>query len=226
MAMKIPKLMIFTLLFGLAACSPSEPAETNQTSTSQQTETSFVILALGDSLTEGLGVQQEAAYPAVLQQQLRDNGFPQVQVINAGLSGETTTGLKNRVAWILQLEPDVTVLNIGANDAMRGLDLKLTEANIRYIVATLQEAGSDVILAGMEIYDNLGREYVSGFKDMYPRIAKDMNVPLIAFFLQGVAGDPDLNQNDGIHPNAAGYEIIVNNNILPAVSDYLKQQNL
>jgi|SRR5690554_2719155 len=225
MAMKI-KLIVIFLLFGLAACNPSEPDEKNPALESQQPEASYVILALGDSLTEGLGVPQEFAYPAVLEQQLRDHGFPQVQVVNAGLSGETTNGLKNRVAWVLQLDPDLTVLTIGANDAMRGLDLQLTEANIRYIVSTLQAAGSDVILAGMEIYDNLGREYVSGFKDMYPRIASDMKLPLIPFFLQGVAGDSDFNQNDGIHPNAAGYEVIVRDNILPAVSDYLQQQNL
>lgn len=224
MTMKLIKITL-TLLYGLGlgACNQTEPPETSRTQQPDQAAYEITILALGDSLTEGLGVTEKAAYPAVLQQLLKQSGYSGIKVVNAGLSGETSNGLKNRVDWVLQLEPDLTVLNIGANDAMRGLDVKQTEANIRYIVETLRESGSDVILAGMEIYNNLGREYVSGFKAMYPRIAKDMDLPLIPFFLKGVAGSSQLNQTDGIHPNAEGYQIIVKDNVLPAVKHYLEQ---
>ncbi len=150
----------------------------------------LVILALGDSLTEGLGVKKTDNYPAILEQALKAKGFD-VKVVNSGLSGETSSGLKSRLDWVLQLKPDLTILNIGANDAMRGLPLDLTRSNIENIIERIEQAGSQVIFAGMQIYDNLGREYV--------------------------AGDPQLNQNDMIHPNAAGYQIIVEQNILPVV---------
>ncbi len=176
----------------------------------------LVILALGDSLTEGLGVKKTDNYPAILEQALKAKGFD-VKVVNSGLSGETSSGLKSRLDWVLQLKPDLTILNIGANDAMRGLPLDLTHSNIENIIERIEQAGSQVIFAGMQIYDNLGREYVAGFKDMYPEIAQQHGLLMIPFFLEHVAGDPQLNQNDMIHPNAAGYQIIVEQNILPVV---------
>ncbi|MEZ5470918.1 MAG: arylesterase [Marinicella sp.] len=176
----------------------------------------LVILALGDSLTEGLGVAKTHNYPALLEHKLLERGFD-VKVINSGLSGETSAGLKNRVDWVLQLKPDLTILNIGANDAMRGLPLELTQNNIENIVERIQQADSQVILAGMQIYDNLGREYVAGFKDMYLEIAGKHELLMIPFFLDQVAGNPKLNQNDMIHPTAAGYEIIVEQNVLPVI---------
>lgn len=207
----------------LSACHEPPASDLSENTEHKIPQSEFVILALGDSLTEGLGVAENHAYPAILQQQLHQHGYTRIKVVNAGLSGETSTGLVNRLDWVMQLQPDLTILNIGANDAMRGLDLALTEKNIRAVIKTLRQNNSDVILAGMEIYDNLGREYVSGFKDMYPRIASDLDVAFIPVFLQGVAGDPQYNQSDGIHPNQAGYEVIVNNNILPAVTDYLSK---
>lgn len=207
---------------GLMACQESTPPDKIQNTTNQTTQSDYVIMALGDSLTEGLGVDEDHNYPAILQRQLHAAGFTDIQVVNAGLSGETSTGLVNRLDWVMQLKPDLTILNIGANDAMRGLDLAITEHNIRTIIKTLQKNNSDVILAGMQIYDNLGRDYVRGFKDIYPRIAEDLNIPFIPFFLAGVAGQPDYNQADGIHPNQAGYQRIVNDTILPAVLDYLE----
>ncbi|MFV0543731.1 MAG: arylesterase [Marinicella pacifica] len=213
----------FILVMSITACQESTPPEKTQNTTNQTTQSDYVIMALGDSLTEGLGVDEEHNYPAILQQQLHAAGFTDIQVVNAGLSGETSTGLVNRLDWVMQLKPDLTILNIGANDAMRGLDLAVTENNIRTIINTLQKNNSDVILAGMQIYDNLGREYVRGFKDIYPRIAEDLKVPLIPFFLAGVAGQPDYNQADGIHPNQAGYRLIVENNILPIVLNHLEK---
>lgn len=176
----------------------------------------LVILALGDSLTEGLGVKKTNNYPALLEQALRAKGFD-LKVVNSGLSGETSSGLKSRLDWVLQLEPDLTILNIGANDAMRGLPLELTQGNIEHIINKIQNSGSQVILAGMQIYDNLGREYVAGFKDMYPAVANKHELLMIPFFLEHVAGDPKLNQDDMIHPTAEGYRIIVEQNVLPVI---------
>ncbi|MGP9557936.1 arylesterase [Psychrobacter sp. AOP7-A1-24] len=192
-------------------------------STEQQSDSPLTILALGDSLTEGLGVDGNANYPAQLEASLKELGYTNAKVINSGLSGETSTGLVNRLDWVAQTEPDITILTIGANDAMRGLDVATIEENIRTAVKRLQDNGSEVILGGMSIYDNLGNDYVSAFSDIYPRVAEDMDVPLIPFFLEGVGGDPDLNQADAIHPTKDGYTIIVNDNILPILKPELKK---
>jgi len=206
----------------LVSCSQNEPTTPTITKfESKESPKTFTILALGDSLTEGLGVKQEDNYPSILAKNLPSN----IEVINAGLSGETTNGLKNRLSWVLKQKPDLTILNIGANDAMRGLPLELTRNNIDEIITTIKQADSDVILAGMQIYNNLGKEYVEGFSGIYPELAKKHKTPLIPFFLADVAGDPKLNQNDMIHPNFEGYKIIVKNNILPTVNQYLKQKN-
>nr|WP_317200685.1 arylesterase [uncultured Psychrobacter sp.] len=229
----------------LIACSPTKdeqatddaveiiaPVETTNSaeSVSRETENTNVvvveqpitILALGDSLTEGLGVERDGNYPAQLEATLKEMGYVNVDVVNSGLSGETSTGLVNRLDWVSQTEPDITILTIGANDAIRGLDVATIEDNIRTAVKHLQDNGSEVILGGMQIYDNLGNEYVQSFSDIYPRIAEDMNVPMIPFFLEGVGGDPDLNQADAIHPTKEGYTIIVNNNILPVLKPELE----
>ena len=114
-------------------------------------------------------------------------------------------------------------MTVGANDAIRGIDVATVEANIRTAVKRLQDNGSEVILGGMQIYDNLGSDYVKSFAAIYPRVAKDMNVTLIPFFLDGVGGDPKLNQADAIHPTKEGYKIIVNDNILPILQPELKK---
>ena len=197
--------------------------ETAATSDQQVKSSSLTILALGDSLTEGLGVDKDDNYPAQLEDRLQEMGYANAKVINSGLSGETSTGLVNRLDWVSQTKPDITILTIGANDAIRGIDVATIEANIRTAVKHLQDNGSVVILGGMQIYDNLGSEYVKSFAAIYPRVAKDMNVTLIPFFLDGVGGDPALNQADAIHPTKEGYEIIVNDNILPILEPKLKE---
>ena len=191
--------------------------ETQKTTTTTEQQAPLTILALGDSLTEGLGVDNDANYPAQLEARLKELGYKDVKVINSGLSGETSTGLVNRLDWVLQTKPDITILTVGANDAIRGIDVATVEANIRTAVKRLQDNGSEVILGGMQIYDNLGSDYVTSFAAIYPRVAKDMNVTLIPFFLDGVGGDPKLNQADAIHPTKEGYTIIVDNNILPVL---------
>ena len=199
--------------------TPVVVEETTSISATDQEEKSqpITILALGDSLTEGLGVDPDDNYPAQLEAKLKEMGYTHVDVVNSGLSGETSTGLVNRLDWVSQTEPDITILTIGANDAIRGLDVATVEKNIRTAVKHLQDNGSEVILGGMQIYDNLGNDYVKSFSAIYPRIAEDMNLKMIPFFLDGVGGKAELNQADAIHPTKEGYTIIVDNNILPVL---------
>ena len=201
---------------------PQTPESTPSKHSSEQ-QAPLTILALGDSLTEGLGVDNDANYPAQLEARLKEMGYKDVKVINSGLSGETSTGLVNRLDWVLQTKPDITILTIGANDAIRGIDVATVEANIRTAIKRLQDGGSEVILGGMQIYDNLGADYVESFAAIYPRVAKDMNVTLIPFFLDGVGGDAKLNQADAIHPTKEGYTIIVNDNILPILQPKIEK---
>ena len=200
-----------------------ESTQSNESTNSAEQQAPLTILALGDSLTEGLGVDNDANYPAQLEARLKEMGYKDVKVINSGLSGETSTGLVNRLDWVLQTKPDITILTIGANDAIRGIDVATVEANIRTAVKRLQDGGSEVILGGMQIYDNLGADYVESFAAIYPRVAKDMNVTLIPFFLDGVGGDAELNQADAIHPTKKGYTIIVNDNILPILQPEIEK---
>lgn len=228
-----------TIAIALSGCQ-KEPntSSTNDTQNNNQTvntetadpqtpkaeqQAPLTILALGDSLTEGLGVDNDDNYPAQLETRLKELGYSNVKVVNSGLSGETSTGLVNRLDWVLQTNPDITILTIGANDAIRGIDVKTVEANIRTAVKRLQDGDSEVILGGMQIYDNLGSDYVESFAAIYPRVAKDMNVTLIPFFLDGVGGDAKLNQADAIHPTREGYTIIVNDNILPILQPEIKK---
>ena len=200
-----------------------ESTQSNESTNSAEQQAPLTILALGDSLTEGLGVDNDANYPAQLEARLKEMGYKDVKVINSGLSGETSTGLVNRLDWVLQTKPDITILTIGANDAIRGIDVATVEANIRTAIKRLQDGGSEVILGGMQIYDNLGADYVESFAAIYPRVAKDMNVTLIPFFLDGVGGDAKLNQADAIHPTKEGYTIIVNDNILPILQPEIEK---
>ena len=200
-----------------------ESTQSNESTNSAEQQAPLTILALGDSLTEGLGVDNDANYPAQLEARLQELGYKDVKVINSGLSGETSTGLVNRLDWVLQTKPDITILTIGANDAIRGIDVATVEANIRTAIKRLQDGGSEVILGGMQIYDNLGADYVESFAAIYPRVAKDMNVTLIPFFLDGVGGDAELNQADAIHPTREGYTIIVNDNILPILQPEIEK---
>ncbi len=167
-----------------------------------------VIVALGDSLTAGHGLPPGAAYPALLQARLEADGR-HWKVINAGVSGETSGGTRSRVDWILRMKPDIVVVEIGANDGMRGLDPGLLRRNLVEIVARLQAGGATVVLGGMRMLTNLGRDYTDAFEAVYPAAAKETGAALIPFFLEGVAGVARLNQEDGIHPTAEGHRIIM-----------------
>jgi acyl-CoA thioesterase-1 len=167
-----------------------------------------VIVAFGDSLTEGQGVEEAEAYPALLADKLQAAGY-NYQVINAGASGETSSGALSRVDWMLTLEPDIVILETGGNDSLRGIDLTLTEQNIDEIITRMEDHGITVVLAGMQTIQNMGQSYTEPFREIYPTLAEKHNLILIPFFLEGVAASQTLNQPDGIHPTADGYKIVV-----------------
>lgn len=171
------------------------------------------VVFLGDSLTAGYGLAETEAWPARVAAALAAEGMP-IQAINAGVSGDTSAGGLSRVDWILRSEPDVVVVELGPNDGLRGLPLDATEENLREIVRRIEAAGAEVLLAGLQIPPNYGPDYAGRFRDLYPRLAAELGVPLVPFLLEGVGGEPDLNLPDGIHPNAAGHRIVAEN-VLP-----------
>ena len=177
------------------------------------------IVAFGDSLTAGLGVAAEEAYPARLQRRLDEQGL-RFRVINAGVSGDTTAGGLRRVDWVLKSRPNLVILELGANDGLRGLNLQETKANLERIVQRCLEASVTVVLAGMKLPPNYGTDYTKGFEAIYPALAKQYRLTLIPFFLDGVAGSASLNQADGIHPTSEGYRIIADK-VLDAVKPLL-----
>lgn len=161
------------------------------------------VVFLGDSLTAGLGLGAEDAYPARLGRAWTAAGLP-VEVVNAGVSGDTTAGGLRRLDWLLAQHPDLLVVALGANDMLRGLPVEEVEANLRQILARGRAAGADVALLGMRANPTLGPDYVTRFDAVYPRLAEELGVPLLPFLLDGVAGVAALNQADGIHPTAEG----------------------
>ncbi len=172
------------------------------------------ILALGDSLTAGLGLDSEQAFPSQLERELTKQGLS-VQVFNGGVSGDTSSGARARLDWLLQQEYDYAVVELGANDGLRGVDPALTYDNLDNILDTLTARGIKVLLTGMEAPPNYGKEYGEAFRNVFPRLAdKYDGVSLYPFFLDGVAADPKLNQDDGLHPTAEGVAVIVEN-IMP-----------
>lgn len=168
-----------------------------------------LVVFLGDSLTAGLGLDESQAYPALLDRQLNQEGKA-VRVINAGVSGDTTAGGLSRLNWLLGQHPDVMVVGLGANDGLRGLPLTEVESNLRQIVRRSQAAGARVLLLGMRIPPNYG-PYADQLAAIYPKLAKELNVPLVPFLLDKVGGIRSLNQADGIHPTAQGQEIVAKN---------------
>jgi acyl-CoA thioesterase I len=166
-----------------------------------------VVVALGDSLTAGLGVAADEAFPARLQARLRAEGYD-YRVVNAGVSGDTTAGGLRRVDWALRAHPDVVIVALGANDGLRGQSPQAIRANLEEIVARLQASGARVLLVGMRLPPNYGAEYTKEFEAVFPAVARRAKIALMPFLLDGVAADPRLNQADGIHPTAAGQQMI------------------
>jgi len=180
-----------------------------------------LVVFLGDSLTAGLGLASDQAYPSLLARALRDDGIP-ARVVNAGVSGDTSAGGLRRLRWLLAQRPAVVVVGLGGNDALRGQPVAEIERNLRAIVAEARQAGARVLLLGMLLPPNYGPDYTGSFAAIYPRVARDLHVPLVPFLLAGVGGVADLNQADGIHPTAAG-QVKVAANVKPYLEELLRQ---
>jgi acyl-CoA thioesterase-1 len=196
--------LIQAFLFFLLSCAPAMAAEGMPR-----------LLVLGDSLTAGYGLKAEDSFPAKLEAALRRRGHA-VTVVNAGVSGDTTAGGRARLDWAMAETPRWAIVELGANDGLRGISPKDTEANLDAILSTLRRRQVPILLAGMLAPPNLGREYGQAFNAVFPRLAKVHGAALYPFFLDGVAGQRALNQDDGIHPNARGVDMIVER-ILPHV---------
>ena len=208
------KIIIFfvfsALLFGCSGNNATK--EENQTSTSQEIEIEEdrpVVLFFGNSLTAGYGLDEEDAFPALIQDKIDSAGLEYV-VINGGLSGETTASGLNRLDWFLEEGPAVFVLELGGNDGLRGISVAETRKNLKEIIQKVRTRYPEtrIILAGMQIPPNMGQQYTAEFSGMYQEIAEEESVNLIPFLLEGVAGDPELNLPDGIHPTEAGHVIV------------------
>jgi acyl-CoA thioesterase-1 len=177
------------------------------------------MVVLGDSLSAGHGLSASAAFPARLKESLKIKGIG-VDMINAGVSGDTSSGGRDRLDWSVPEGTDAVILELGANDALRGTDPKVTRAALTDILARLKARKVAVLLCGMLAPPNYGSDYSARFNAIYPDLAKSFGVPLYPFFLEGVAADARLNQADGLHPTAEGVDVIVKN-ILPTVEAFL-----
>jgi acyl-CoA thioesterase-1 len=178
----------------------------------QASEAPKVILFFGDSLTAGYGLSPEEAFPSVVEKQLNKSGKA-VKIVNAGLSGETSAGGLSRIDWILRQPIDVFVLELGANDGLRGLPLQQTELNLQAIINKVKAKypSTKIVIAGMMVPPNMGADYTSRFQKIFPALARTNKAALIPFLLQNVAGNEKLNQADGIHPNPEGHKIVADN---------------
>jgi acyl-CoA thioesterase-1 len=177
------------------------------------------VVVLGDSLTAGFGLPGPAAFPARLQKSLKSKGI-ETEMVNAGVSGDTTSGGRDRLDWSVPQATDAVILELGANDALRGIEPSVTRAALSEILSRLKARGIPVLLCGMVAPPNYGADFAARFNAIYPDLAKAFQVPLYPFFLEGVASDAKLNQADGLHPTAEGIDAIVKN-ILPTVEAFL-----
>ncbi|MDX1603252.1 MAG: arylesterase [Salinimicrobium sediminis] len=198
----------------------AEESEETEKDTSKDTKT---ILFFGDSLTAAMGLDPAEGFPAEIQQKIDSIGL-NYEVVNAGLSGETTAGGRNRIQWVLNQKVDVFVLELGANDGLRGIPVEETRQNLQAIIDIVRAKNPNVeiILAGMQVPPNLGQDYTEEFKNVFPELAQENDLHLIPFLLEGVAGNPSLNQQDRIHPTEEGYDIVAKNvwTVLePVISD-------
>jgi len=211
---------------GQARVGPkSDSSQTRQNLTAAANGGRAKIVILGDSLTAGLGLPVEQSYPSVLQQRINDSGLP-FDVVNAGVSGDTSAGGLSRLDWSLQGDVRVLVVALGGNDALRALPVEELTKNLSRIIERAQARHITVILAGMEAPPNWGRDYIVAFHRVYVELAAKYHVALVPFLLQNVAGDDTLNQSDGIHPTAAGARIVADNvwSVLRTVAEQAQQK--
>ncbi|HJM07942.1 MAG: arylesterase [SAR324 cluster bacterium] len=198
---KISKLMFLfaPLLFGTFLFSDQLPAQ------------ELKILALGDSLTEGFGVEKEEAYPYLLEQALMEKGYTQIRVINAGISGSTSASAVSRLKWYLRAKPKIMILALGANDGLRGLSVENMKKNLGSVIELAQSKNIRILLAGMQMPLNYGKSYTDSFKNAYFELAEQYNTGIIPFLLKDVGAVPEHNLEDGIHPNQEGHRILTRN---------------
>jgi len=198
----------------MTSCNSENQTESNSNSKNRpETVKRKTILFFGNSLTAGYGLEDpEEAFPAIIQQKIDSLKLP-YKVINAGLSGETTSGGVTRINWLLKQQIDIFVLELGANDGLRGLKISQTKRNLQSILDTVKARYPNAkrILLGMEVPPNMGGKYVSDFRVIFRQVAEENNIPFVPFMLEGVAGIPELNLRDGIHPTGDGYKIVAEN---------------
>ncbi len=211
--------LTIVLLLLITSCGNSEKKKqqtseesVENTTASEEQKQEKTILFFGNSLTAGYGLEEGEAFPELIQKKI-DSLELEYKVVNAGLSGETTAAGKNRIDWVLKQGVDIFVLELGANDGLRGIPLSETRKNLQAIIEKVREKNPQVkiILAGMQIPPNMGQDYTEEFRQIFPELAKENEVYLIPFLLKDVAGKPELNQDDGIHPTAEGDKILAEN---------------
>ena len=216
----IIKFCYFILVILLMGCgneknsekAREENSDTEQTTVISENSKSKTILCFGDSITAGYGLEDSnEAYPALLQKKI-DSLELNYTVINSGLSGETTAGGRSRLSWVMKQKVDIFLLELGGNDGLRGIPLTETKANLKAIIETVQTESPNtrIILAGMELPPNMGKDYTTEFRELFAEIASQYDVAFIPFILKDVGGIKALNQNDGIHPTAEGHKIVAN----------------
>ncbi len=204
--------------------------ENNKSIENNSAKKEYKIVAFGDSLTAGYGVDLADSYPAILEEKLNisfkkvlEDKNLNIKVINMGVSGETTSGGLERALFVISQNPDLVLLGLGANDMLRATDPTLTKDNLEKIIKSLQAKNIPTILLGMESQVSNGFEYKQNFDDIYPALTKKYNISIVPFFLKGVVGVGSLNTSDGIHPNRKGYDKITNENILPVLLPFLEK---
>jgi acyl-CoA thioesterase-1 len=205
MIVKFLKLLFICLSFFVATLSAKEA----------------VILALGDSLTEGLGVETNQAWPSLLNTTLHQSGYA-YQVVNGGLSGSTSASGPSRLKWYLRLKPEVVIVALGANDGLRGLPVSEMRSNLSVTIEAAKKSGATVLLCGMKVPPNYGPEYSKAFEDVFMSLARTYQVSFLPFLLEHVAGDESLNQADHIHPNEKGHKLVMKN-VFDALVPLLKK---
>jgi acyl-CoA thioesterase I len=203
----------------MAGCSREQPAPARETTPERASappaavakpDPRPAVVAFGDSLSAGFGADPGKSYPDFLQKEIDARGY-RYHVVNAGVSGDTTTDGLERAGTVAALKPTIVIVEFGGNDGLRGLPVGTTRANLEQIIVAMQKAGAKVVLAGMTLPPNYGPDYIRSFEDVYRDLAKQYRVPLLPFLLRGVGGHPDLMQRDGIHPTAEGNRIVAQN---------------
>jgi acyl-CoA thioesterase-1 len=225
----------FLLLLALLTCSACNNTSGNEAQSESEpgaemptavVEKPGKIIFFGNSLTAAYGLDPAEGFPALIQAKLDEKGY-NYEVVNAGLSGETSAGGNERVDWILQQMVDIFVLELGGNDGLRGIDPASTYSNLQSIIDKVREKAPEtqIILAGMEAPPNMGQEYTSAFRNVYAKLAQENKLPLIPFLLKDVGGIPELNLPDGIHPNTEGQKIVANN-VWEVLQPVVEQQHV